>query len=79
MLFAYRSGYAHPEPFTFEDFGSPSAIITSEGTSSVDTMKRLTKNGSIVRINRKPSMGLFRVSSHSRKVILILSVQLFNN
>ncbi|VDK85884.1 unnamed protein product [Litomosoides sigmodontis] len=63
----YRSGYAHPEPFIFEDFGSPSAIINSEGTSSVDTIKRLTKNGSIVRINRKPSMGLFRVSSHSRK------------
>ncbi|CAG9536888.1 unnamed protein product [Cercopithifilaria johnstoni] len=63
----YRSGYAHPEPFTFEDFGSPSAIITSEGTSSVDTMKRPTKNGSMVRINRKPSMGLFRGSNHSRK------------
>ncbi|KAL3989415.1 hypothetical protein ACH3XW_27585 [Acanthocheilonema viteae] len=63
----YRSGYAHPEPFTFEDFGAPSAIITSEGTSSVDTMKRPTKNGSMVRINRKPSMGLFRGSNHSRK------------
>ncbi|KAK6112228.1 hypothetical protein QQG55_46870 [Brugia pahangi] len=63
----YRSGYAHPQPFTFEDFGSPSAIITSEGTSSVETMKRPTKNGSMVRINRKPSMGLFRGNNHSRK------------
>uniref|UniRef100_A0A1I7V8Y6 Formin-binding protein 1-like n=1 Tax=Loa loa TaxID=7209 RepID=A0A1I7V8Y6_LOALO len=63
----YRSGYAHPQPFTFEDFGAPSAIITSEGTSSVDTMKRPIKNGSMVRINRKPSMGLFRGSNHSRK------------
>ncbi|MCP9257375.1 Formin-binding protein 1-like [Dirofilaria immitis] len=63
----YRSGYAHPQPFIFEDYGAPSAIITSEGTSSVDTMKRPTKNGSMMRINRKPSMGLFRGSNHSRK------------
>uniref|UniRef100_A0A8R1XTG2 F-BAR domain-containing protein n=1 Tax=Onchocerca volvulus TaxID=6282 RepID=A0A8R1XTG2_ONCVO len=63
----YRSGYGHPQPFTFEDFGAPSAIITSEGTSSVDTMKRPTKNGSMVRINRKPSIGLFRGSNHSKK------------
>uniref|UniRef100_A0AAF5PJW4 F-BAR domain-containing protein n=1 Tax=Wuchereria bancrofti TaxID=6293 RepID=A0AAF5PJW4_WUCBA len=63
----YRSGYAHPQPFTFEDFGCPSAVITSEGTSSVETMKRPTKNGSMVRINRKPSIGLFRGNNHSRK------------
>lgn len=63
----YRSGYAHPQPFPFEDLGAPSAVVTGEGTSVTDTMKRPTKNGSMVRINRKPSMGLFRGSNHTRK------------
>lgn len=63
----YRSGYAHPQPFPFEDLGAPSAIIANEGTSGLETLKRPTKNGSLVRINRKPSMGLFRGNSHLKK------------
>ncbi|VDN21208.1 unnamed protein product [Gongylonema pulchrum] len=66
----YRSGYAHPQPFPFEDLGAPSAVVTGEGSSVVDTMKRPTKNGSMVKINRKPSMGLFRGNSHARKVCI---------
>ncbi|VDN04828.1 unnamed protein product [Thelazia callipaeda] len=63
----YRSGYAHPQPFPFEDFGSPSAVVNGEGSSGMDTIKKPTKNGSMVRINRKPSMGLFRSSNQTRK------------
>ncbi|MFH4978942.1 hypothetical protein AB6A40_005651 [Gnathostoma spinigerum] len=62
-----RSGYARPQPFPFEDFGSPSAIVTNEGTSASDspasaTLKRGVLSGSGMRngtarsIPRKASM-----------------------
>ncbi|VDN59671.1 unnamed protein product [Dracunculus medinensis] len=62
----YRSGYAHPQPFPFEDLGPPSAVVTGEGTSNSDTIRRSMKNGTS-RINRKPSMGIFKGNSHMRK------------
>ncbi|KHN70607.1 Formin-binding protein 1-like [Toxocara canis] len=63
----FRSGYAHPQPYPFKDLGPPSAIVTADGASSSDTIKRSAKNGTTVRVNRKPSMGLFKGSSHQRK------------
>lgn len=64
----FRTGYAHPAPFPFEDYGPPSAIVTGEGSSNSDTIKRPTRNGTTIRVARKPSMNLFNKSNNPRKL-----------
>ncbi|TKR80331.1 hypothetical protein L596_014419 [Steinernema carpocapsae] len=62
-----RTGYVFPEPFPFEDLGSPSAVthadaMSSDGSHSTATLKRGTINGSASRnpngksVQRKSSM-----------------------
>uniref|UniRef100_A0A0N4V290 SH3 domain-containing protein n=1 Tax=Enterobius vermicularis TaxID=51028 RepID=A0A0N4V290_ENTVE len=55
----FRTGYGHPEAFTFEDLGSPAAKLSGEGTSTIDTLKRPRRDGTATRVHRKAS-GLFR-------------------
>ncbi|KAK0403782.1 hypothetical protein QR680_017119 [Steinernema hermaphroditum] len=75
-----KSGYAFPEPFPFEDLGSPSAVtqgdtMSSDGSHSMTLKKGTLSNGSAARnangrgIPRKPSMHhrLFGGSSSSNK------------
>lgn len=62
----FRTGYSYPQPFPFEDLGSPAAILSNEGTSA-DTLKRPTKNGTAVRVHRKASMNIFKGNGHTKK------------
>ena len=57
--YLFRTGYGHPEAFTFEDLGSPAAKLSGEGTSTIDTLKRPRRDGTATRVHRKAS-GLFR-------------------
>ncbi|VDK49502.1 unnamed protein product [Anisakis simplex] len=65
----FRSGYAHPQPYPFEDLGAPSSVVNNQdaATSSNETIKRINRNGTTIKVNRKPSMGLFKSTSHQRK------------
>uniref|UniRef100_A0A1I7YS10 SH3 domain-containing protein n=1 Tax=Steinernema glaseri TaxID=37863 RepID=A0A1I7YS10_9BILA len=75
-----KTGYAFPEPFPFEDLGSPSAITHGDAVSTdgshAATLKRgtlpngsATRNGNGRGIPRKPSMHhrLFGGSSSANK------------